>query len=45
MIVVSDTTPLISLMKASQLDVLERLFSEVFIPNTVFIELTSMIRM
>ena len=41
MIVVSDTTPLISLMKANQLDVLHKLFGEVLIPNAVFEELTS----
>lgn len=41
MIVVSDTTPLISLMKASQLEVLQQLFGEVLIPTAVFDELTS----
>lgn len=41
MIVVSDTMPLISLMKASRLDVLQKLFGEVFIPTAVFRELTS----
>lgn len=41
MIVVSDTTPLISLMKASRLDVLQQLFGEVLIPTAVFNELTS----
>lgn len=41
MIVVSDTTPLISLMKASGLDVLQQLFGEVLIPTAVFNELTS----
>ena len=41
MIVVSDTTPLISLMKASKLDVLQQLFGEVLIPTAVFDELTS----
>ncbi len=39
MIVVSDTTPLITLMKAKQLDVLEKLFGRVLIPNAVFEEL------
>lgn len=41
MIVVSDTTPLISLMKASRLEVLKLLFGEVLIPTAVFDELTS----
>lgn len=35
MIVVSDTTPLISLMKASRLDVLQRMFGEILIPESV----------
>ena len=41
MIVVSDTTPLISLMKASRLNVLATLFHEVLIPEAVFSELTA----
>lgn len=41
MIVVSDTTPLISLMKISRLDLLPELFGEVMIPTAVFEELTS----
>ena len=41
MIVVSDTTPLITLMKASQLDILHKLFGEVVIPEAVYNELTS----
>ena len=41
MIVVSDSTPLISLMKASQLDILEKLFGDVLIPEAVFSELTT----
>ena len=32
MIVVSDTTPLISLMKAARLEVLQQLFGEVLMP-------------
>ena len=32
MIVVSDTTPLISLLKINRIDLLEKLFGEVFIP-------------
>ena len=41
MIVVSDTTPLISLMKIQCLDVLEPLFGQVLIPDAVFSELTT----
>ena len=41
MIVVSDTTPLISLMKADRLGLLEHLFQEVLIPEAVFAELTT----
>ena len=41
MIVVSDTTPLISLLKTGRLDTLEKLFGEVCIPDAVFEELTS----
>lgn len=40
MIVVSDTTPLISLMKVNLLSVLQKLFEEVMIPNAVYEELT-----
>lgn len=40
MIVVSDTTPLISLLKIERLGLLERLFGEVLIPQAVFDELT-----
>lgn len=40
MIVVSDTTPLISLMKASQLHMLQGLYGEILIPEAVFAELT-----
>lgn len=39
MIVVSDTTPLISFLKINKLDVLEKLFAEVLIPQAVFNEL------
>lgn len=38
MIVVSDTTPLITLMKAGRLSVLHSLFGEVCIPEAVFSE-------
>jgi predicted nucleic acid-binding protein len=41
MIVVSDTTPLISLLKIQRLDLLESLFGKVLIPQAVFKELTS----
>lgn len=41
MIVVSDTTPLISLLKVDKLDLLEKLFSTVHIPRGVFNELTA----
>lgn len=41
MIVVSDSTPLISLMKASRLGILEKLFGDVMIPEAVFAELTA----
>ena len=40
MIVVSDTTPLISLLKIGRLDLLKKLFGEIFIPQAVFNELT-----
>ena len=40
MIVVSDTTPLTSLLKAERPDILETLFREVRIPSAVFDELT-----
>jgi predicted nucleic acid-binding protein len=40
MIVVSDTTPIISLMKAGQLEVLQKLFGIVCIPKAVYRELT-----
>lgn len=41
MIVVSDTTPLISLMKIGQLELVHKLFGEIQIPQAVFDELTS----
>lgn len=41
MIVVSDTTPLISLMKISLLDILQTLFEEIRIPEAVYEELTT----
>ena len=40
MIVISDTTPLISLLKINRIDLLEKLFGDVLIPQSVFGELT-----
>ena len=40
MIVVSDTTPLISLLKIDRIELLEKLFGQVLIPQAVFDELT-----
>ncbi|MCM1327430.1 MAG: DUF3368 domain-containing protein [Bacteroidales bacterium] len=40
MIVISDTTPIISLMKAGQLELLHELFGIVYIPKAVYQELT-----
>ena len=39
MIVVSDTTPLISLMKIGRLGLVEQLFGEMQIPDAVYTEL------
>ena len=39
MIVVSDTTPLISLLKIDRVQLLEKLFGQVLIPQAVFHEL------
>lgn len=41
MIIVSDTTPIISLIKINRLDLLEKLFDEIFIPDAVYRELTT----
>ena len=41
MLVVSDTTPIISLMKDNRLNILKELFKEIIIPEAVFNELTS----
>ena len=41
MIVVSDATPLITLIKASLLDVLYDLFDEILIPDAVYAELSA----
>ena len=40
MIVVSDSTPLISLLKADQLNILQKLYHEILIPQAVYTELT-----
>lgn len=40
MIVISDSTPLITLMKADCLDILREIFGDIFIPETVFSEVT-----
>lgn len=40
MIVVSDTTPIISFLKIDRLDILHSMFGEVLIPQKVFDELT-----
>lgn len=41
MIVVADTMPIITLMKLQRLDLLEKLFGAVIIPNAVYAELIS----
>lgn len=41
MIIISDTTPIITLLKIERLDLLEKLFGAVVIPNAVYKELTS----
>ena len=41
MIIISDTTPLISLMKISQLKLLKEMFGEILISEAVFDELTT----
>ena len=40
MIVISDSTPIISLMKAGRLELLQKLFGVVYIPDAVYRELT-----
>ena len=40
MIVIADTTPLISLMKIGRLGLLKELFKDVYIPEAVYCELT-----
>lgn len=44
MIVVSDTTPLISLLKINRLSLLEKLFGQVLIPQAVYNELIADVR-
>ncbi|HBN57628.1 MAG TPA: DNA-binding protein [Lachnospiraceae bacterium] len=44
MIVISDTTPIISLIKIERLELLNQLFGEIQIPNAVYAELTSNVR-
>ena len=39
MIVISDTTPIISLLKANQLELLQKLYRSVLIPRAVYREL------
>lgn len=39
MIVIADTTPIISLLKIKRLDILHHLFGEVIIPQAVYKEL------
>lgn len=41
MIVVADTTPLISLLKIEKVDLLQKLFGKVYIPLSVYQELTA----
>lgn len=41
MIIISDTTPIISLIKSGHLELLEKLFGEVLIPEAVYGELIS----
>ncbi len=35
MIIISDTTPIITLLKINQLDLLQKLFQEIYIPESV----------
>lgn len=41
MIVIADTTSVISLLKINRLDLLEKAFGEVLIPDAVYAELTA----
>ena len=40
MIIISDTTPIISLLKANQLELLQKLYKTVLVPRAVYRELT-----
>lgn len=40
MIVISDTTPIISLMKVQRLELLEKMYGKILIPKAVYRELT-----
>ena len=44
MIVISDTTPIITLSKIKRLDLLQKLFENIMIPKAVYNELTSNIQ-
>lgn len=44
MIVVSDTTPLVSLMKIGRLNLVERLFGDIQIPDAVYNEFVGFLR-
>lgn len=39
MVVICDTSPLSALLRVGQLDILRHLFSKIFIPNAVYVEL------
>ena len=39
MIIISDTTPIITLLKINQLDLLQKLFQEIYIPESVYNQL------
>ena len=41
MIVVADTTPIITLLRLERLELLEKIFGQVIIPNAVYEELTA----
>ena len=41
MTIISDTTPIISLIKINRLDLLQKLFGEILIPEAVYRELTT----
>lgn len=41
MIVISDTTPILSLLKAGRLDLLKKMYQTVIVPEAVYDELTS----